>query len=744
MALTAGQVLQNRYRIAALLGTGGMGAVYRAWDLRLEKPVALKELMPQPGLAADALAQLRAQFRQEAVVLGKLKHPHLVPVTDYFEEAGNDYLVMEFVEGESLASLISRAGALPESQVVVWARQLLDALIYCHAQGVLHRDVKPQNVIITPAGAAVLVDFGLVKLWDPADPVTRTVMRGVGTPEYSPPEQWGALSHHTDPRSDLYSLGATLYHALAGKAPPTASDRMAYPTQFRTPRQWTERVSEALDGVITKAMALSCDDRWPDAAAMDAALAAVEVQTEGVGVDTDVMAGVPAAPALEMARTEPMYDAAAAPPGRRGAPPIWIVWVVLGVVMLASLSRALGLVGGGAPQVAPTTIPTRRPVATTARPAATPARTQAAATAEQAAAASPIEGKYPLAVILPLSGDAAAYGQSLHDGVMLAIDEWNARGGIGGKAIHPIVDDGGCNANQAIDVANRIIREDDVKVIIGEACSSASIAISEIADDRGILMISPASTNHLVTLRAGGATKPTVFRACFVDAFQGKVAARFALDVLGARTAAVLLDAGNAYVRDLANEFIAQFEAAGGAVVAGETYVTGQRDFTPLLDRVKAGAPDVLFLPDTYHVVNAIARQARDAGISATLLGGDGWDSPELDLAATAGGYFVSHFSPDDIRPVVQDFVRRFADRYGRRPDALAALGYDSVDLYLRAVVAAGSDDPLAVARALESGRFELVTGTLAFDAGHSPSKDAVMLRVEDGAVVYAGTVPGE
>ena len=239
--------------------------------------MALKELMPQPGLALDALAQLKTQFRQEAVVLGRLEHADLVPVSDYFEELGNDYLVMEFVEGESLSTRIARDGALPEAQVMLWARQLLDALKYCHALGVLHRDIKPQNVIITPAGDAVLVDFGLVELWDPANPMTRTVMRGIGTPEYAPPEQWGALSHHTDPRSDLYSLGATLYHALAGKAPPTASDRMAYPGQFRTPREWANLVSEPVDHVITRAMALSCDDRWPDAAAMDAALAAASI-----------------------------------------------------------------------------------------------------------------------------------------------------------------------------------------------------------------------------------------------------------------------------------------------------------------------------------------------------------------------------------------------------------------------------------------------------------------------------------
>ncbi|MBN1262045.1 MAG: serine/threonine protein kinase, partial [Anaerolineae bacterium] len=197
MPLTPGQMLQNRYRIETSLGQGGMGAIYRAWDTRLDINVALKELVPQPGLDARMLTALREQFHQEAKVLARMKHAHLVGVSDFFEEGGNAYLVMEFVEGEDLAHRITREGALDEVLVGRWALELLDALAYCHAQGVLHRDVKPQNVVITSREAAVLVDFGLVKLWDPDDPRTLTAMRGMGTPEYAPPEQWGTRGQHT-------------------------------------------------------------------------------------------------------------------------------------------------------------------------------------------------------------------------------------------------------------------------------------------------------------------------------------------------------------------------------------------------------------------------------------------------------------------------------------------------------------------------------------------------------------------
>jgi serine/threonine-protein kinase len=273
MTLETGQSLQqNRYRIVKRLGEGGMGAVYRAWDTRLKIPVALKEMVPQPDLDADQLNQMREQFRQEATILARLHHPNLVRVTDFFEERGIGYLVMDYVEGESLSERIQQKGAVPEPQVLTWAEQLLDALAYCHSEGILHRDVKPQNVIIQPNGNAVLVDFGLVKLWDPNDPRTKTAMRGMGTPEYAPPEQYELDAGHTDPRSDIYSLGATLYHALTGQAPPTATLRIADPEQFATPRSLKAKVSRKSEQAILTSLELPRTQRWQNAREMAEAL----------------------------------------------------------------------------------------------------------------------------------------------------------------------------------------------------------------------------------------------------------------------------------------------------------------------------------------------------------------------------------------------------------------------------------------------------------------------------------------
>jgi serine/threonine protein kinase len=262
MKLATDQVLQARYCILSMLGQGGMGAVYRARDTRLGIPVAIKEMTPQPEIAPHVLVQLRQQFQQEAILLARLDHPHLVAVTDFFEEDGNAYLVIKFIKGKSLAEHIESMGAIPEDETLVWADQLVDALAYCHAQGVIHRDVKPENVIIHPNGRAVLVDFGLVKLWDPGDPHTQTVMRGMGTPEYAPPEQYDAQTGHTDPRADIYSLGATLYHALTGQAPPTATQRIARRSAFQTPRSLNERISPGTEAAVLRAMELTVEDRF--------------------------------------------------------------------------------------------------------------------------------------------------------------------------------------------------------------------------------------------------------------------------------------------------------------------------------------------------------------------------------------------------------------------------------------------------------------------------------------------------
>ncbi|MGB9776908.1 MAG: ABC transporter substrate-binding protein [Anaerolineae bacterium] len=361
--------------------------------------------------------------------------------------------------------------------------------------------------------------------------------------------------------------------------------------------------------------------------------------------------------------------------------------------------------------------------------------------ATMVAACKPAPKALKVAILAPLSGDVATFGASTRDGALLAIEEWNAKGGVLGRQIEAVVEDSQCEAEPAASAANKVISQDQVKFIIGEVCSKASIPVSEIATANKVLQISPTSTNPKVTIDEAGNAKPTVFRACFIDPFQGTVGAKFALDVLKAKTAAVLLDQGNDYVRGLAEFFRDAFEAGGGKVVVWETYTAGDTDFTAILTKVKDANPDVLYLPDYYSTVNVIAAQANQMGIKAVKLGGDGWDSPNLDRTAAAGGFFTNHYSSEDTRPVVQEFVKKYQAKYGSVPDALAALAYDAANILFQAIQQAGTDDPVKVAQTMEKGKFSVVSGDIVFDAQHNPKKCAVILEVQPDKVSYRDTV---
>jgi hypothetical protein len=265
MTLSIGQVVDNRYRIVELLGQGGFGAVYRAWDTRLERHCALKEnLDPSP--------EAEKQFGKEATILANLNHPNLPRVIDHFTVPGQGkYLVMDFVEGEDLQQMLDRRGPLPEAEVLPWIVQICDALAYLHGQlqPIIHRDVKPANIKIAPDGQPMLVDFGIAKLYDPA--LRTTLGARAVTPGYSPPEQYG--QGRTDIRSDIYSLGATLYALLTGEEPADSVQRLIGAAALTPPKQLNPHISEPVAQVIVRAMASEPTQRFQSADAFKAALA---------------------------------------------------------------------------------------------------------------------------------------------------------------------------------------------------------------------------------------------------------------------------------------------------------------------------------------------------------------------------------------------------------------------------------------------------------------------------------------
>jgi serine/threonine-protein kinase len=249
-----------------LVGQGGMGAVYRAEDLRLEgRQCAVKEV--QLEAEADFAAQAREQFHREASVLARLDHPNLPKVSDYFSEGGRDYLVMDFVAGRNLKEIMDEARRqgrfLDEKQVLAWADQLCEALEYLHSQDppILHRDVKPANIRLTPAGTLKLVDFGLVKLLAPDDSRTITILQGRGTIQYTPLEQYGGDTGHTDVRSDIYSLGATLYHLLTNQPPADVKQRFLQPDSLPPPHSLNPRLSPRIERAILRALEMHPDRR---------------------------------------------------------------------------------------------------------------------------------------------------------------------------------------------------------------------------------------------------------------------------------------------------------------------------------------------------------------------------------------------------------------------------------------------------------------------------------------------------
>lgn len=261
-------ILRNRYRVVQPIGQGGMGSVYLAEDLRLEgRKCAIKAVRIDPASEKEVILELQHQFSREASTLARLDHPNLPKVSDYFTEVDQDYLVMDYVSGKDLKELVDEARRsgrlLTEIEVLNWGRQLCDALEYMHTQDtpVLHRDIKPSNIKLTPSGLIKLVDFGLVKVLVKDDSRTITVLQGRGTAAYTPLEQYGEDDTHTDARSDIYSLGATLYHLLTNQSPAEAKQRFLKPEALIPPRALNPLISDIVERALINAIAMHPDDR---------------------------------------------------------------------------------------------------------------------------------------------------------------------------------------------------------------------------------------------------------------------------------------------------------------------------------------------------------------------------------------------------------------------------------------------------------------------------------------------------
>jgi branched-chain amino acid transport system substrate-binding protein len=349
-------------------------------------------------------------------------------------------------------------------------------------------------------------------------------------------------------------------------------------------------------------------------------------------------------------------------------------------------------------------------------------------------------GVIPIGFYGDLSGSTASFGTSTKEGVELALEEVNKTPPLG-RPIELRPEDDQGKSEQSNSVVTKLVESDRVVAVIGNFTSSSSLAAAPICQRNKIPMLSPGATNVAVT-QVGD----YIFRDCFIDPYQGFVMAKFALENLKAKKAAILWDVKNDYSKGLKDAFHETFTKMGGRIVSEPSYSQGDSDFNAQLNTIKAAAPDVIFVPGYYTEVGTIARQARDQGIKVPLLGGDGWDSPKLfESAGTAleGAYFSNHYSTGNKDPRVQSFIAAYKAKYGgKEPDAIAALGYDALKMMADAITRAKSTDGPALRDALAQTKdFPGVTGDITIDENRNAKKPAVVLQIKGQSYQYVATV---
>ncbi|EFW36548.1 amino acid ABC transporter substrate-binding protein [Treponema phagedenis] len=347
------------------------------------------------------------------------------------------------------------------------------------------------------------------------------------------------------------------------------------------------------------------------------------------------------------------------------------------------------------------------------------------------------EKEITIGIVAPLSGNVAVYGTEALNGIKLAVQEINAAGGWNGKQIKLIIEDDEGNPEKSVNVYKKLTAKDGVRMIIGSLTSGCVQAMTGLAQMQKVLVIAPAATMPSIT-DAGD----FIFRMCFIDPFQGRVMGEYAKKNLGFNTAAVLYDPGSDYSSGLYESFTKAFEQSGGKIVAAESYAGGDKDFNAQLTKIKSTNPECIYLPDYYATVMLIAKQLRAQGITAQLLGGDGWAGiQEYAGEELEGAYFSDHYIADSKDPAVVKFVSVYRDAYKQTPTAFAVLGYDSVYLLGDAIKKTNSTDPSVLKDTLATMEGQYVTGKLRFDSKRNPIKAMVVVGLTKNAEGKVATV---
>jgi branched-chain amino acid transport system substrate-binding protein len=368
----------------------------------------------------------------------------------------------------------------------------------------------------------------------------------------------------------------------------------------------------------------------------------------------------------------------------------------------------------------------------------------APASAQNAATTAPQPTTGPLVIggVGALTGPEAHFGGESQNGAQLAVEEANAAGGVQGRQLVLRSYDSQSRPEEAANAMTRLVTQDRALFVVGENQSSLSLAMAPAAAQGQVPMIAPSSTNPRVTTEGG----PYVFRVCFTDTFQGELLARYARENLKAERVAMLVDQKSAYSVGLAKVFGTRFGALGGKIVAEEAYAKGDSDFRSQLTRAKAARPEVLFIPGYYSDVGPMARQARELGMSARLLGADGWDSGgrlgQLGGSAVEGALYSTHFASDNPGGRVQEFIKKYQARFGHVPDALGALGYDAARVGIDALRRSGGVGGPALREQIARTRdFDGITGRITLGPDRDAVKPAIIVKLHDGEPVFAAEV---
>jgi len=331
-----------------------------------------------------------------------------------------------------------------------------------------------------------------------------------------------------------------------------------------------------------------------------------------------------------------------------------------------------------------------------------------------------------------LTGSVAIYGKAANNGALLAIKEYNANGGVLGKQIEYFVEDNKGDEIESTNAFQKLVDKEKVVAFMGSDISSTTEAIAQLAAEINMPMITPTGTKFEIT-SAGN----NVFRACYVDPYQGRIIADFAATDLGGKTAAILMDNGADYSKGIAETFQTTFEGHGGEIVNIESYTEQDKDYKPLLLNIKANNPDIILIADYYGPVSLIAQQIKETGIDAILVGPDGWDGVveqiQHDPSVLEGAYFINHFSPDIEEPTVQSFIKNYTAEYGEAPNSFAALGYDAAKILIDAMVESGSTDADGVIAKMQATNLDGATGNITFGPDRNPVKSVVIIEIKDG-----------